>query len=99
MKRIILAAILVTLPALAQTPPDAKIDQVASDLRALSRIAALATDLGDVRQVMLAAANAYRVEVSAPTKRNLVSANNRVYVRSVIVDSTGFDGKTVHHEI
>lgn len=53
----------------------------------------------DLREVMLTAANAYRVEVSVPTKRNLVSANNRVYIRNVLVDSTGFDGKLLHHEI
>jgi hypothetical protein len=28
-----------------------------------------------------------------------VQANNRVYIRNVIVDSTGFDGKTTHQEI
>src|SRR5436190_1388731 len=130
---------------------DEKIDLVASDLRTSTRIAALAAELNDSRQVMLAivdndvetlrekrdddtyrwaslqreeasrvkdqkavervqsekelrevtvtATRAYRVEVSVPTKRNLVSANNRVYVRNVIVDSTGFDGKTTHQEI
>ena len=128
-----------------------KTEQVAADLRALSRIAALAKELGDNRQVMLAmldsdiemlrekraddtyrwaslqrveasrvkdektiervqsekelrevtitASNAYRVEVSVPTKRNLVSANNRVYVRNVLIDSTGFNGKLAHVEI
>jgi hypothetical protein len=53
----------------------------------------------ELREVTLSAPNAYRVEVRVPTKRNLVSANNRVYVRNILVDSTGFDGKTVHHEI
>lgn len=124
---------------------------VASDLRTLSRIATLAGELNDTRQVMLAiidndietlrerrddetyrwaslqreeasrvkdqksveranseselrnvtvsAPRAYRVEVSVPTKRNLVSANNRVFIRNVIVDWTGFDGKTTHQEI
>ncbi len=43
--------------------------------------------------------NAYRVEVSVPTKQSLVSRNNRVYIRNVLVDSTGFDGKTTHQEI
>ncbi len=130
---------------------DEKVDQMTSDLRALSRITALSTDLNDSRQVMLAiidndvemfrekradetykwaslqreeasrvkdqkavervqtekelrevtitAARAYRLEVSVPTKRNLVQANNRVFIRNVIVDSTGFDGKTTHQEI
>jgi hypothetical protein len=53
----------------------------------------------ELREVTLTAPNAYRVEVRVPTKRNLVSANNRVYVRNILVDSTGFDGKTVHQEI
>jgi len=130
---------------------DEKMDQVAADFRTLSRIAALATNLNDSRQVMLAivdndleslrerraddtyrwaslqrveasrvkdqksiervqsekelrevtltAPNAYRVEVSVPTKQSLVSRNNRVYIRNVIVDSSGFDGKTTHQEI
>ncbi|HEY8131152.1 MAG TPA: hypothetical protein VII12_04620 [Thermoanaerobaculia bacterium] len=130
---------------------DEKMDQVAADFRTLSRIAALASNLNDSRQVMLAivdndlenlrerrpddtyrwaslqrveatrvkdqksiervqsekelrevtltAPNAYRVEVSVPTKQSLVSRNNRVYIRNVIVDSTGFDGKTTHQEI
>src|SRR6266540_1782552 len=149
----IVFAALLAASALAQsTPPrDEKIDLVASDLRALSRIAALADNLNNARQVMLAiidddienlrekrsegtyrwaslareeasrvkdqktiervqsekelrevaltASNAYRVEISVPTKQSLLSKNNRVYIRNVIVDSTGFDGKTVHHEI
>jgi hypothetical protein len=132
-------------------PLDARIETVSYDLRALSRIANLAKDLGDSRQVMLAildadieslrmpredgtyrwaslqreeashvsdqkdiervstekelrevtvtAPKAYRLVVSVPSKRNLISANNRVYIRNVEVDSTGFDGKTTHHEI
>jgi hypothetical protein len=147
-------ALLLAAPVLsAQTPaaPDPNVDMLAQDLRTLARIAELAKDLGDNRQVMLAivdadlqrlrgprddgtyqwaqlqrieasrvsdeksiervsteaelrnvmitAPNAYRLEVKAPTKRNLVSANNRVYLRNVLVDCTGFDGKTTHHEI
>lgn len=53
----------------------------------------------ELREVTLTGANGYRVEVSAPKKRGTFSANNRVYVRNVIVDSTGFDGKVTHHEI
>lgn len=137
----------------AQTPAqhDDPIGSLAQDLRTLSRIADLAKDLGDTRQVMLAivdsdverlrgprddgtyqwaslqrqeasrvadekgieqvqtekelrnvtvsAPRAYRVLVTVPEKRNLISANNRVYLRNVIVDSTGFDGKTTHQEI
>lgn len=141
----------VTTQAALTPTADEKNSQLASDLRTISRIATLAKNLGDTRQVLLAildndiemlrerrpddtykwaslqreegsrvkdektiervqsekelrevvltASNAYRVEVTVPTKRNLVSANNRVYVRNVLVDSTGFDGKTSHHEI
>ena len=53
----------------------------------------------ELRYVTLTGANGYRVEVAAPKKRSTFAANNRVYVRNVIVDSTGFDGKTTHHEI
>ncbi len=157
---------LTTLAALAQAPAaapasaaaaapaaanDEKTTLVNSDLRTLSRVATMASEINDVKQVILAiidkdvetlrerrpdetyrwaslqreeasrvkdekaiervqsekelrevtvtAANGYRVEVSVPTKRNLVSANNRVYIRNLIVDSTGFDGKPTHHEI
>jgi hypothetical protein len=53
----------------------------------------------ELREVSITAPRAYRVEVALPTKRSLVSANNRVYIRTVFVDSTGFDGKTTHQEI
>jgi hypothetical protein len=144
-------AVLLAASLSAQPAPDPNVDTLAQDLRALARIAELAKDLGDNRQVMLAiidndlqrlrgprddgtyqwaslqrieasrvsdeksiervsteaelrnvtitAPNAYRLEVKAPTKRNLVSANNRVYLRNVLADCTGFDGKTTHHEI
>jgi len=137
--------------AAATVVADEKLDQVASDFRAIGRIAALADNLRDNRQVMLAivdndlemlrekrpdemyrwaslqreeasrvkdqksiervqsekelrevtltATNAYRLEVSVPTKQSLVSKNNRVYIRNVIVDSTGFDGKITHQTI
>jgi hypothetical protein len=162
-KKLIPLAMSLTLSATAQSnapasstmnPPmagDEKLALVATDLRALSRIAQLSSNLNDDRQVMLAmidsdienlrerrddgtyrwaslqreeasrvkeekavervqtekelrevtvtATNGYRVEVSVPTKRNLLSANNRVYVRNVLVDSTGFDGKVTHQEI
>src|SRR6266566_8812471 len=130
---------------------DEKMDQVAADFRTLSRIAALASNLNDSRQVMLAivdsdlenlrerrpdetyrwaslqreeasrvkdqksiervqtekelrevtltAPNAYRVEVSVPTKQGIVTRNNRVYIRNVIVDATGFEGKVTHADI
>lgn len=53
----------------------------------------------ELRNVTLTASNAYRVEVNVPKKRGAFSANNRVWVRNVIADITGFDGKTTHHEI
>jgi outer membrane murein-binding lipoprotein Lpp len=145
-----LAALMISAVVAAATP-DAKVDQVAADFRALSRIAQLANNLNDSRQVMLAivdndlenlrerrpdetyrwatlqreeasrvkdqkaiervstekelrevpisGANGYRVEVSVPTKQSLFSSNNRIYIRNVLVDSTGFDGKISHHEI
>jgi hypothetical protein len=152
-KTVIVCVAVLAASAFAQSTParDEKVDLLASDLRALSRIATLAGNLNDARQVMLAivdsdienfreqrsdgtyrwaslqreeasrvkdqksiervqsekalrevtltAPNAYRVEVSVPTKQSLVSKNNRVYIRNVLVDSTGFDGKTTHQEI
>lgn len=53
----------------------------------------------ELRYVTVSGANGYRVEVVAPKKRGTFAANNRVWVRNVIVDSTGFDGKVSHHEI
>jgi hypothetical protein len=53
----------------------------------------------DLRYVTVTGANGYRVEVTVPRKRGTFTANNRVYVRNVLVDSTGFDGKTTHTEI
>lgn len=124
---------------------------LADDLHAMARITALATNLNDTRQVMLAiidsdietlrmprgdgtyqwaslqreeggrvrdektieqvstekelryvtitAPNAYRLVVTVPKKRGTFAANNRVWIRNVLVDSTGFDGKTTHQEI
>jgi len=53
----------------------------------------------ELRNVTVTGANGYRVVVSVPKKRGTFSANNRVWVRNVLVDSTGFDGKTMHHEL
>lgn len=53
----------------------------------------------ELRNVTVTAPNAYRVEIIAPRKKGTFSANNRVYVRNVIVDATGFDGKITHQEI
>lgn len=53
----------------------------------------------ELRYVTVTAANGYRVEVTLPRKRGTFAANNRVWVRNIIVDSTGFDGKTSHQEL
>ncbi len=52
-----------------------------------------------LKNVSMTASNVYRVLVTVPQKRGVFTANNRVYVRNVLVDATGFDGKTSHHEI
>ena len=153
-KHLALFALFFAISAAAQTqtlPQDEKVNLVTGDFHALSRIATLARDINNERQVLLAivdsdiemlrekrgddsyrwasfqreeggrvkdekpvervqsekdlnqiivsAPHAYRVEVRLPTKRSLVSANNRVYVRNVIVDVLGFDNKMQHHEI
>lgn len=147
----LLTVVLLTItPALA-LERDKNIDMLAADLHALGRVAGVAEDLGDSRQILLAITdsdikalrmpredgtyqwaslqreeggrvreektvehvstekelryvtvtgpNGYRVEVTVPKKRSTFAANNRVYVRNVLVDSTGFDGKVTHHEI
>lgn len=53
----------------------------------------------ELRTVTVTGPNGYRVEVTVPRKRGTFAANNRVWVRNVLVDSTAFDGKTSHHEI
>ena len=53
----------------------------------------------ELRYVTVTGPNGYRVEVTVPKKRGTFSANNRVYIRNVLVDSTSFDGKTTHQEI
>ena len=53
----------------------------------------------ELRYVTVTGTNGYRVEVTVPKKRGTFSANNRVWVRNILVDSTGFDGKTTHHEL
>ncbi|MEA2464348.1 MAG: hypothetical protein QOJ98_2095, partial [Acidobacteriota bacterium] len=52
-----------------------------------------------LKNVSMTGSNVYRVLVTVPQKRGVFTANNRVYVRNVLVDATGFDGKTSHHEI
>ncbi len=53
----------------------------------------------ELRNVTITGDHGYRAEVTAPRKRGTFAANNRVYVRNLLVDSTGFDGKVTHHEI
>ncbi len=53
----------------------------------------------ELRYVMVTGSNGYRVEVTVPRKRGTFSANNRVWVRNILVESTGFDGRISHHEI
>jgi hypothetical protein len=53
----------------------------------------------ELRYITVTGANGYRVEVTVPKKRGTFSANNRVWIRNVLVDSTSFDGRTSHHEI
>jgi transposase-like protein len=52
-----------------------------------------------LKNVSMTGTNVYRVLVTVPQKRGVFTTNNRVYVRNVLVDSTGFDGKTSHQEI
>lgn len=127
------------------------LENLAIDLRGLSRVVALAPELGQARPLILAlvdedidrlreprgdgsfrwaslkaeeasrvkeeksveavstesridtitvsAAKAYRLMVTVPQKRSLVSANNRVFVRNALVDWTGFDGQSRKTEI
>jgi hypothetical protein len=49
--------------------------------------------------IELTARRAYRVVVTAPKKRSLVSSNNKVFVRDVVAEITGIDGKTRTSEI
>lgn len=149
-KALVVLVLMVSLSAFAQAR-DEKIDRLAADLHAISRVSDVAEDLGRSRQVLLAivdsdvemlreprgdgtyrwaslqreeggrvkdekaiervhtekelryvtvtGANGYRVEVTVPRKRGTFAANNRVWVRNVLVDSTAFDGKVSHQEI
>lgn len=156
MRKLALAALLLSFlsfPLAAETPlpRDEKVTALGADLHALSRIAAVAKDLRDNRQVILAivdeniasmrekredgtyrwaalqreeggraseekavqkvqtekdlqlitvsAPNAYRLLVVSPRKRNLVSGNNRVFVRNVFLESTAFSGTVTKHEL
>ena len=155
MRRLVfpLLLLILTFPVHPETsmPRDGKIGALAADLHAISRIADLAKELRDNRQVLLAmiddnieefrdkredgtyrwaslqreeggrisdekpvqkvqsekelqtisvtAPNAYRLLVIAPRKRNLVSANNPIFVRNVLLESTGFGGVTTRHEL
>lgn len=152
MKKLALIALMaLTASAQSPMPRDEKIEMVAQDLHALGRVATVAKDLPDSRQILLSIAdsdidmlriprpdgtyqwaslqreeasrvsdektieqvhteaelrnvtisapNAYRVVISVPQKRGVLAQNNRVWVRNVLVDSTGFDGKLTHSEL
>jgi hypothetical protein len=47
----------------------------------------------------VSAPRAFRLIVSVPKKRNVVSANQRVFVKDAIVEWTSFDGKTRREEL
>lgn len=152
-KALVVLALLFSLSAFAQeqSTRDEKIDKLAADLHAVSRVTDVAEDLGRSRQILLAivdsdmemlreprgdgtykwaslqreeggrvkdektveqvstekelryvtvtGANGYRVEVTVPRKRGTFAANNRVWVRNILIDSTAFDGKVSHQDI
>lgn len=52
-----------------------------------------------VDTITVSAAKAYRLVVTVPQKRSLVSANNRVFVRKALVDWTAFEGQSRKSEI
>jgi len=103
-KQVMLAIVDNDVERLRGPRPDGTYDWAALQRQEASRIAdeksieQVQTEK-ELRNVTVTAPNAFRVLVSVPEKRNLISANNRVYLRNVIVDSTGFDGKTTHQEI
>ena len=53
----------------------------------------------ELRKVMIAGANGYRVEVNVPKKRGTFAANNRVWVATIHAEITGFDGKVTLHDV
>lgn len=52
-----------------------------------------------LKNVTVTADGGYRVIVTVPQKRGVFTANNPVWVRNIIAESTGFDGKVSRHEI
>lgn len=53
----------------------------------------------ELQTITVSAPNAYRLLIVAPRKRNLVSANNRVFVRNVFLESTAFSGTVTKHDL
>ncbi len=51
-----------------------------------------------LQKIAVSAPGAYRFAVTVPMKRNLVSANQPIFVRSAAVEITGFDGRTTRSE-
>jgi len=52
-----------------------------------------------VDTITVSASKAYRLVITVPQKRSLVSANNRVFVRNALADWIGFDGQSRKTEI
>lgn len=46
----------------------------------------------ELQRASVSAPRAYRLMVVVPPKRNLISSNNRVYVKSAVLEWTAFDG-------
>lgn len=49
--------------------------------------------------VTVTSPRAYRLIITAPSKRNLLSANNRIFIRAAEIDSTDFDGRVTRSEM
>ncbi|HVT43781.1 MAG TPA: hypothetical protein VMT00_05275 [Thermoanaerobaculia bacterium] len=49
--------------------------------------------------VTMSASNPYRLEIRIPSQRGFLRSNTKVYVRNVVIDATGYDGKTTRTEL
>ena len=52
----------------------------------------------DLQSVSVSAPRAYRLLITAPAKRNLVSSNSRIFIRNTVVDSLAFDAEGTRRE-
>jgi hypothetical protein len=66
-----------------------------SEERGVEKVA----DETTLTKIEATAPRAYRVVVSVPRKRNLISSNNRVWLRDVVVQLTDFDGKVTRETL